>query len=55
MTAWLLNISLGGSVHNLVCNYNNSEIHCLFGFIAVNFWVKLFFLNAVFMSVSLKV
>jgi len=55
MIAWLLNILLEGSVCNLACNYNNFEIPCLFGFNAVNFWVELFFLNALFMSVSLKV
>jgi len=55
MNAWLLNILLQGSVHSLVFNYNNSEIYCLFGFITVNFGMELFFLNAVLMSVSLKV
>jgi len=55
MTALLLNILLGGSLCSLVCNYDNSEIHCLFGFIAVNVWLELFFLNAVFTSVSIKI
>lgn len=48
-------ITGGGSVYSLVCNYNNSETHCLFGFIAVNVWVELLFLNTAFMSAPLKV